>query len=494
MIRKIFRKTAAVAGAIAIALVGVSTSGALAAGAENKGNDDVRVENIGTYKRGSVTVFKKGAENDEAAKTGDPKDKKPLQGITFKIEKIKDIDLTKVKGWKDVAKLTAADVKPERLDTEKAESAVTNYEGKAKFDRLPLGAYLVTETSIGKQFVKSKAEPFIVTIPRPKADNMPLGTPEKIDGWEYDVVAYPKNVLSEQTQFSKKAVAVDGLEKKTEVEQTGVVKSDKAGAKITWELAYDIPDLAEYTELTLVDTLPAGATHVTESLVLDSVMLLHSDYERTEADGKVTFKFTSNGLAKLKAGMKLTAKIETTHVDATGNVDNSGELTINGNKFTSKDSVYFQKFEVTKQDATSQQRLAGAKFDIYDDVNRNKKLDSADRKIGSFVTPKGGVKEMNVYLGRGDSESVYRTILLKETEAPAGYLLPSDAVTVVELAAMGEPATAKAVIDNYKPLVPGLPLTGASGIVTMSAIGVGLLGIGAFAVRQSRKARQGVED
>ena len=87
----------------------------------------------------------------------------PLDGATFTVEKLTNVDLTTQAGWEKLAGYNG------NVDTAKADgtdAAITKTTaggGLAVFDSLPLGAYVVTETATPPGYVGSK--PFIITCP-----------------------------------------------------------------------------------------------------------------------------------------------------------------------------------------------------------------------------------------------------------------------------------------------------------------------------------------
>ena len=80
-----------------------------------------------------------------------------------------------------------------------------------------------------------------------------------------------------------------------------------------------------------------------------------------------------------------------------------------------------------------------------------------------------------------------------ETKAPAGFVLPSgdDAVTAVKVKA-GTVTTDDVTVENTKQSVPGLPLTGANGMLILTASGAALLmiAVGSVLVARYRERKQ----
>ena len=169
---------------------------ALPAAAEGETN----VATIDTTKRGSLTIEKyEGDEGDFS---------KPFPGIEFTIYQVADIEqekdasgnvsinyVPKIDGLTITADTTYNDIKTQIDEAVKAnrltgQTATTELEGDgteqkavARFNDLSLGIYLVVETKAPSQVVTPSAN-FLVSIPMTKADRK---------GWDYNVVAQPKN-------------------------------------------------------------------------------------------------------------------------------------------------------------------------------------------------------------------------------------------------------------------------------------------------------------
>ena len=161
---------------------------------------ETNVATIDTTKTGSLTIEKyEGKEGDFS---------KPFPGIDFTIYQVADIKQkqdtsgnvsinydSKIDGLTITADTTYGDIKTQideavKANTLKGQTATTKLEGDgteqkavARFNDLPLGIYLVVESKYPSQVVNPTAN-FLVSIPMTKAD----GT-----GWDYNVVAQPKN-------------------------------------------------------------------------------------------------------------------------------------------------------------------------------------------------------------------------------------------------------------------------------------------------------------
>lgn len=161
---------------------------------------ETNVATIDTTKRGSLTIEKyEGKEGDFS---------KPFPGIDFTIYQVADIMqekdasgnvsinyVSKINGLTIAADTTYGDIKSQidaavEAGTLEGQTVTTTLEGDepnqkavARFNDLPLGIYLVVESKYPSQVVNPTAN-FLVSIPMTKAD----GT-----GWDYNVVAQPKN-------------------------------------------------------------------------------------------------------------------------------------------------------------------------------------------------------------------------------------------------------------------------------------------------------------
>ncbi len=161
---------------------------------------ETNVATIDTTKTGSLTIEKyEGKEGDLS---------KPFPGIDFTIYKVADIVqekdasgnvslnyVSEIDGLTITADTTYSAIKSqidaavkagtldEKTETTTLEGDELNQKAVARFNDLPLGIYLVVESKYPSQVVNPTAN-FLVSIPMTKADGK---------GWEYNVVAQPKN-------------------------------------------------------------------------------------------------------------------------------------------------------------------------------------------------------------------------------------------------------------------------------------------------------------
>lgn len=220
---------------------------------------DTTKANIDTTATGSIIVHKysepsvKGEPGTGAEVTPHDTAKK-LSGVKFKVEKIREIDLTSDAGWKkleEVTKLVNASGSQKKtvadalttlsLTLEAAGGAGNNVEkatedGVVTFSQLPLGAYVVTEgDDTGNNNILAKAEPFIVTVPFPvKTGN----------GWLYDVHVYPKNPAAQVKKIVDDADAT------------------KHGDTMRWYVSFVIPGQMEVTSFKFEDKIDTQTNYV----------------------------------------------------------------------------------------------------------------------------------------------------------------------------------------------------------------------------------------
>lgn len=147
-------------------------------------------------------------ENHLPSKTTDDKTETPtpLAGATFTVYQVKnEEDLKKYYDGKDVDWPTSWEDYAEKDATTggyklnskassdssviKVGSKTTNTSGVVKFEKLPLGLYLVLETETPDS-VKTACEPFFVSVPMTKVSDDANGG---LTDWLYDVHVFPKN-------------------------------------------------------------------------------------------------------------------------------------------------------------------------------------------------------------------------------------------------------------------------------------------------------------
>lgn len=172
---------------------------------------------VWTETEGSITIHKyEWNETNRGPATGEPEDAgslpsndkgekpTPLAGATFTVYQVKnEEDLKKYYDGKDVDWPTSWEDYAEKDATTggyklksdvtatvtEVDSKTTDTSGVVKFEKLPLGLYLVLETETPDS-VKTACEPFFVSVPMTKVSDDANGG---LTDWLYDVHVFPKN-------------------------------------------------------------------------------------------------------------------------------------------------------------------------------------------------------------------------------------------------------------------------------------------------------------
>lgn len=162
------------------------------------------VSTIDELKTGSITIHKylqKNVQEDNDGTGEDsqtvPTDAEAAEGVGFTVYQVESTeDLLEYynnnTGVSSVTIDTYADVNNNKLKDgvtaiKQYGETKTNAEGVVKFDNLPIGLYVVMETSKPAS-VTQAVKPFLVSIPMTRKGDVKKG-----EEWLYDVVVYPKN-------------------------------------------------------------------------------------------------------------------------------------------------------------------------------------------------------------------------------------------------------------------------------------------------------------
>ena len=521
------RRAAAAAGVLTLAFLGLAPS-AVATETPNYGN-------IKTEVKGSLAIHKHltGGGKDIGTPTGTPKndeDKAPaVEGVVFTAYPITDINLKDPAGWDTISNLARTGV-PDSACTNPAAptlgahtfgkgmaSPATNSEGLATITEMPVQAYLVCETTTPGDIVQ-KAKPFVVTIPHPN-------TAAGADGqWIYDVNVYPKN----------EAIDVDKTIQAQKLNGYGV------GSLIKFPVESTAPTLdakSFYKYFQLKDTLDERLSEVTATEVsLEGTTLQPTDYDVVTNQQTVTVTFTAEGLKKIKAapGKKVSAVFQgkVTKAGSNGTITNRAQVISDtvyaeqpptpvtpptnpenpptSDEVTSNWGDLSIKKVDTHQQGQTKAGLQGAQFQLYKAKDAYANTCSNEKEgdpiaINGETTlttdAQGAINVKGLFISDSidganrdnQKDATARCYVLVETKAPAGYVLPAGdgAVTPVKIE-VGAVTTDNVTIENTKQSVPGLPLTGANGMLILTASGASLLmiAVGSVLVARYRERKQ----
>lgn len=363
---KLKRAVAVLAAACTLGTCSIAGSIAWAGG--EQGKDGANVGNIDASKKDkgtSITIHKyqspdTGTRSDGSDQSNLVKDKKPVQGVEFKVCKVtlatgdtedaKKIDLSTADGWKKIEDIQKLDPKTKNAasflegEGHKFEASTdcktqkTGEDGSTKFDKLDESLYYVEESDTkGAQIqdggkwkpvtVTGKVDPFFITTPLPHktADSWV---------WLYDVNVYPKNDTS------------DDVATKTPKTPTKLYVADDGSTIIPWDISMPLTppsDNKAYKKIGFVDSLPEGLTYdsladvklvkkgkAAGSTASDEPLTENTDYTVTTGTDKkkVTFELSATRKASLSADFSkntyvLKVTLKTKVAKDTKNVTNS---------------------------------------------------------------------------------------------------------------------------------------------------------------------------
>ena len=413
-----------------------------------------------------------------------PAGAKPLEGVQFSITPVTAkgtdaIDLTTPGGWDLIKGATAAGVQAGGWTLGTATNVTTAADGSA-FSTLPKGLYLVKETGFGNNQITHPAADFLVTLPFPDA----VG-----NKWIYEVHVYPKNDVASD-KVIKKSNAPD------KVTQPATVK---------WDVTIPVAS-GPFTKFVVSDAIDSRLTYVSATVKQGSTTFAEgTDYNVT---GSAVITFTSTGLGKLVSNVPVTIEYTTTVKDGSlGVIENFVNVEINDYKTSTNPtdpnfpggpqtptipdpncptgstcppvpnpnyptipSTNWGKLEILKHVLGSEATvLDGAEFGVYSDA-------TANTQVGTITTANGGIGSLNLWVG--NDSVVAKDYWIKETKAPAGYVLDSTTVTKVTVVANATTSTVQQKVANTKHTGPQLPLTGSSVQLGMLIAGLVLIAAG----------------
>ena len=522
---------AVAAGALALPAATSATQAAPAFGVVAAAPAVPSLVDLDTTKTGSITIHKLVKDNTNGTTAGNGLEDAtatgtPLDGVTFTVEKLTNVDLKTQAGWEKLASYDGNVAAAKNDGVDAAQTVTTSGGGVATFDGLPLGAYVVTETVTPAGYVGSK--PFIITVP--------MTHPTNLNEWVYDVHAYPKNSKA-------------GVEKTVNDADTPAV-----GSPISYTIKSDVPDVQALDYYDVVDQYDARVELPEAKVSLKIIngkngevaLVKDTDYKliaanedgKPDADAKTKFwtaEFTADGRAKLVAERKDNDTKVQMDLGGTvkGQVGNDGLFKNkavllpndpgNGWKpsqgkvpppdFPNSEVVSkFGKVKITKVNAKDDtKKLAGATFEVYKCTPEGtpaENFESNNATLGdkltvngetSFTTGTDGTVTIDGLRNNDweNNEAVANPgyYCLVETKAPEGFELQTRPIAFQILQtnskADNEYTLATTVKDVPKNGGFNLPLTGAAGVGVLIGAGALLVGgSGAIALANKRRKDQ----
>ena len=499
----------AVTGAAAVA--SATMFGGALAGAQTTGNID-------TDATGTLTINKylhqDGTGTGDITGAPDPGFSDPVAGVEFTVYPLLEggdpVDLGDQAAWDGLATLPVSpscDTAPDGYTLgDPIVMDPTDTNGVSTVS-LPVTAYQVCETDAPSNIVDT-ALPFLVTIPMP----------DGAGGWVYDVNAYPKNG---ETSITKSIEAQEGL---------------GLGAPVQFPVTTYLPsgtgpDLTAYSISDELDMRLAPNGNGVASVTIDGAVVDESYYtvlSEGPNDNTVVVEFTQAGLDWINsgdaAGGELVVVFDTTVVGGgldgdgsapAGEIPNSANLWVNnpgrdaaaGPALTpdTEVSTNWGDLLLEKQDSESDAALDGATFEVYAAADPYAADCTAATAVGGpievdgeteFTSGAADVDGIVFVPGLFVSDSVnpaidaeQRCYVVRETGAPAGYVLPTgeDADTGVAVMAGSTVEGDYLPIANTQQTGPDLPLTGGAGTGLLVGLGsVFVLGAGGLALAKRR--------
>lgn len=465
------RRLAAALGALALAMLGVTAVSAPAAAAG---------PNLDPETTGSLTIhkFESPEVDPELPHNGtvvDTTGLTPLNGVSFTVTRVTDIDLSTNDGWDQAKALSESVAAGGGLagHTTAVVGTQATVDGATVFADLPMGVYYVEETGPGAHPIVAAVEPFIVTIPLPT-------TVDEDPTWLYDVHVYPKNALGETEKT---------------VDDSGAVG---LGDTVSFAIDSAIPSFFGTEELTsyrVVDELDTRLGYVSGSAMVTAtdsggadVGLDAGDYTVTEPDsatgGTLEVVFTEQGLAKLAAAPGGTVHVAfdtTVESIGDGTITNDAQTFINDHEVDSNTvETLWGAVKIFKYDAATQGGLAGAVFEVYLAATGGTPVE-VDGETQFTTDADGYVVIPGLKAG---------TYYLEEVVAPDRYLPTEGRIEVVVTAGSVQEAVLVRVANEKIPDM-ALPVTGGDGAAAFTTAGLALLliAMGAGFVAARRRVR-----
>ncbi|MDY4492430.1 SpaH/EbpB family LPXTG-anchored major pilin [Schaalia hyovaginalis] len=526
--------------ALALAVAGPAFAASPVTDLGNINQDQTGTIKIHKYESGSLVP-------EKASPTGTPEAKgAPVPGVVFTAYRITNVDPKKQADWEKMSKInvpadacganwTTPTLKIDSttsaaFDSGKA-SSTTDAQGEASISELPVGLYLLCETQAPAS-VQKRAMPFLVSMPTPNT------TADAANGWLYEVNVYPKNVVIEAP---KKGIAVkaNGLKTNDQIEYPVTVK---------------VPSIAktdQFTYFMVNDVMQPGnvsgsapSVEIKEANASSFTTVDTSMYKVDTTTG-TTISFTRVGLdylqTKPNALVRVTYKTMANTITANGEIPNTANFYVNTEKKpdvppqtppepptvppndpptppfpTNTVKSSWGDLVITKTDKGNNKPLSGATFEIYNAADPFAADCSTQKSTGDAIAVDGktefttgadgtvaieGLFVDSKEFAAGTAENAMaldhakRCYVLKETAAPAGYVMPADPFKAVAIQA-GTTTADDVTINNTRVPIVDMPMTGANGRLLMiiggSVLALTALGA-AFILAKKRRSQDSKE-
>lgn len=522
--------------ALAFALTGPAFAAPLATDLGNIDQNAKGAINIHKYESGSLAP-------ETASPTGTPEAKgAPVPGVVFTAYRITNVDPKKQADWEKMSKInvpadacganwTTPTLKIDSttsaaFDSGKA-SSTTDAQGEASISELPVGLYLLCETQAPAS-VQKRAMPFLVSMPTPNT------TADAANGWLYEVNVYPKNVVIEAP---KKGIAVkaNGLKTNDQIEYPVTVK---------------VPSIAktdQFTYFMVNDVMQPGNVSGSAPSVeikeanASSFTTVDTNLYKVDTTTGTTISFTRVGLdylqTKPNALVRVTYKAMVNTITANGEIPNTANFYVNTEPKTDNPpeppttppndpqippfptntvKSSWGDLVITKTDKGNNKPLSGATFEIYNATDPFAADCSTQKSTGDAIAVDGKTEFTTNAEGKVVIEGLFvdskefpagtaedamaldhakRCYVLKETAAPAGYVMPADPFKAVAIQA-GTTTDDNVTINNTRVPIVDMPMTGANGRLLMiiggSALALTALGA-AFILAKKRRSQDSKE-
>ncbi|MBB3025301.1 Fimbrial subunit type 1 precursor [Trueperella pyogenes] len=487
--------------------------------------------------KGVGEIEANGAKNDTVGA-------KAIEGIQFTLQKIKDVDFKTNDGLKAAAALDPNNIPAENLEAVDKGVQNTAADGTIKFENLPVGAYLLTETNSTAKDGKTYkgAAPSIIFLPTTDPANQ-----EKwlMDEKGYAVWVYPKNSLDENV----KSVVDKGVHAGGDVTFTVEASMPTPGKdeKINDFAFYDKLDPALDINGKEGDvTVTVGKTplekgedkHFTVNIIDGGkdgqdelvVVLTKSGLEKAtqakkdDPNAKAVLTFKAKVLKSAVAPNQAQVYKNTGKGDGTVKPSETPNPKKPWEKTNTTVSAW-GKVKIQKTDEKGE-KLNGAEFQIYacGVVDGKGTLAGEPLNINGknkFVTETDGtvtIDGLHVNDAENDADVEATNYCLVETKAPAGFELRHDPIPVQVTLGGVIKKTEKfeydenGVLKNYStnekvqelftmdgstinvatdvvniPVKPKLPMTGGAGVALFGILGLAIIGGGVYAAKRNTK-------